>query len=66
MNWKFFLTIASRVLSRILDVLTPEIRHAIDDAVQRLYRKALKTDNPTDDMFVEVLAQLLGVELDEG
>lgn len=65
MNWSFFLKLAAKVLSGLLDILSPEIRSFVEESVVKLYARAVRTDNPTDDMFVEVLAELLSVDLPE-
>lgn len=62
MQWKPFVAIATRVLLSFIAVLSPEIRVLLSDMVVKLKKKASLTENPIDDMFVDVLAEILGVD----
>lgn len=56
-------------LRELLKVMTPNIVEAfqqmIKDGLQSLYDKALETDNKWDDMGIEIMAKVFGVELKE-
>lgn len=43
--------------------LTPTIEKALENAIHSLYEHALKTENDIDNIFVELLADLLDIEL---
>jgi hypothetical protein len=62
-TYDFWLSLSIKVLSTILDVVTPSLRKVLGDYVQDLYNKAKETENPWDDFFVKLLASLVGVEL---
>jgi len=64
-TYNFWLDLTIRVLSAILNVVSPSIRKLLAEFVQDLYQKAKETPNPWDDFFVKLLAGLLGVELKE-
>lgn len=42
---------------------SPAFRTLLESAVRDLYCKALNTENPFDDWFVEFLACLVGIDL---
>lgn len=64
MDWSTWEKIALKVLAAIIAALSPELRALLEDMVRELYRRARATDSPLDDKLVELLAAVLGVELD--
>ncbi len=59
MNW---MGILSSILWQVLKHISPEIRKAIQGLIAELRIKARATENPWDDLFVEVLAGIFSVE----
>lgn len=53
-----------RVLVALLRVISPELRRWLGELIRELYQRATATENPNDDVLVESLAGLLGVDLD--
>lgn len=51
------------LLRKILDSISPTIREFIETSVKELAIKAEATENPYDDVAVEILAWILCVEL---
>ena len=51
-----------KMLPKILKVITPELKAAAQNFVKQLEHHAKKTNNPLDDIFVEILKVLLEVE----
>jgi len=54
---------------KLLEQMSPQIVEALKEALevvlQNLYEQALKTENKWDDMGIEMLAKVLGIELEE-
>lgn len=63
-TWTFWERITIVVLSAILRAVSPVLREALQKSIKELYEKAKQTDNPYDDFFVELLARLLGIDLE--
>jgi hypothetical protein len=61
MNW--FITIAVKILSPIVSLLTAEIKGELHGFIKNLYEKALKTDNVFDDFFIKLLADVLQIKV---
>lgn len=59
------LSVRAVVLEPLLSALTPGIKKFLHEAIKSLYEKALITENPIDDFFVELLAGLLDVDLED-
>jgi len=64
-NWKKVISFALFFLKPALKLVSKFLRDEIEKAVQSWYRKALETENPWDDFFVEQLAQVLDIELEK-
>lgn len=52
------------LLPTILGAMSPEIRAFITTTIRDLAQRAKQTKNPFDDLGVQVLAGILGVDLD--
>ena len=65
MTWKFLLTAFSGIIGQIVKVISPELRKMLVEMVINLYQKAKATPNPWDDFLVELLAQVLGIDLEK-
>lgn len=53
------------LLRKILESISPDVKKFIDKSVKEWYVKAKETPNPYDDIAVEVVAWILGVDLDD-
>lgn len=63
MSTGFFVTLAVKVLSPLLSLITTPIKTELDSFIKSLYVKAKNTDSPIDDMFIKLLADILGIEV---
>ena len=57
-------TIVATLLSALVGALSPQIKKLLDDFLNDLYQRAVKTTNPVDDILVKFLADMLGVEIE--
>jgi hypothetical protein len=57
------LTILFPIVKIVVGSLTPEVKEAFEKFVKEQYERAKGTSNPFDDLAVEVLASIFGVEL---
>ena len=53
------------LLTRILTVISPDIRGLVDEWLKDLEDRAKATPNPWDDIFVAFLKMVLGVKTNE-
>lgn len=51
------------VLRLVVRALTPHIEEGLENMVRNLYEKAKETENDIDNIFCELLADLLDIEL---
>lgn len=51
------------VLRIIVRSLSPNIEKALENAIHSLYEHAQQTDNDIDNIFVELLADILDIDL---
>ena len=65
MNFNFLKSIVSKLILALLNAASPEIRDELEKFLRGLYAKALKTASPIDDVLVKMIADLLGVSLEE-
>ena len=63
MTTNFFLSLALKVLTPLLSLVTQPIKDELTSFVKNLYIKAKNTESPIDDLFVEMLAKILSIEL---
>jgi len=56
-------TLIAPVLRIVIRALSPIIKKGLEDSIRNLYNRALETENEIDDIFVELLADLLDIEL---
>lgn len=61
MNWHML----EKSIRMILLVTSPQFRTLLEDSMRVLYNKALKTENPWDDWFVEFLCKILMINLEK-
>jgi len=57
--------IVSLVLRPLLNIISPMISDLLEDSLGKLLEKARGTENPIDDIFVEFLFKVLGIEIPE-
>ena len=62
-TWSGILKIVAIVLGPFLKIISPMIKEALTDVLQKLYLKAYDTPNPIDDLFVGMLLDLLDIPL---
>lgn len=62
-NWGWLITILQIVLKPLLNALTPMIKELFEESLLKLLAAARKTDNPIDDLFVEFLFNVLGLDI---
>lgn len=48
-----------KIVALIIKSISPEIKEFLDDFILKLHEKAKQTDNPWDDLAVQLLADLL-------
>ena len=58
-----FWTITGTVLGLVVKTMTPQIEKALEKLIADLYVKAKATNNPYDDMAIEMIADLMDIEL---
>ena len=64
-TWKGILKIVALILGPLLKIVSPMIKDALTDVLQKLYLKAYATENPVDDLLVGLLLELLGIPYPE-
>jgi len=64
MNTSFFVSLAVKVLTPFLSLITSPIKTELETFVKNLYVKAKNTESPLDDMFVKLLADILGITVE--
>lgn len=64
-NFYPLVALIKTILLPILALVSEWLRDLLEDSVKKWYAKALETENPWDDFFVERLAFLLDIELPE-
>lgn len=65
MTYNWLKSIIALALGTLLKIISPEVRSALSDAINSLYKKAKNTENPWDDFFVEFLAEILNVKIED-
>lgn len=60
-TWVWILEVIGKVVIPILNLITPEIKDALNKFLTDLYLKALKTSNPWDDLFIGMLLDVLAI-----
>ena len=51
------------VLRLVVKALSPHIEQALENAIKSLYEHAKETENDIDNIFVELLADILDIDL---
>jgi len=62
-TWKGILWIIGGILKAILISVTPMIKEALQEGMVKLLEKARDTENPIDDLFVELLFKILDIDI---
>lgn len=63
MTWAKVIGFIARLLGALLPVISPEIKKLFEDSLRELYKRALATPNPIDDVFAKALCDLMGVNV---
>lgn len=53
------------LLRPILKAVTPMLKDLVEDNLIKLYNKAVATENPIDDLFMEFLLNILDIDVPE-
>ena len=64
MTWRILIETLTRAFVNLLAAVSPQIRDAFREFLKGLYVKAKQTENPWDDLFVEVIATVMKIDLD--
>ena len=64
-NWGWVIGLLQIVLKPLLNAVTPLIKDLFEDSLHKLLDKARETDNPIDDLFVEMLFDILNLPVPE-
>jgi hypothetical protein len=59
--WGWVIELILKVLVPVFNLVTPELRLLLNDFLTSLYLKAVKTENPWDDMAVGMLLDILAI-----
>lgn len=62
-TWGWVLRIIGVILSPLLKAISPLIKDALEDGMNKLLEKARETENPIDDLFVEFLFRILRLDI---
>ena len=62
-TWKGIIRIIGLFLKPLLNLASPMIKAELQKLLQTWYGKAKGTENPIDDLLVEFIADLLGVNI---
>jgi len=62
-TWSGILRVVAAILGPLLKIISPMIKDLFEDSLNKLLVKARATENPIDDLFVEFLFQLLGLDI---
>lgn len=60
-SWRWIIQIFSGMLGPVIGLISPVIKAALNELLTELYKKALATDNPWDDMFIGLLLDILAI-----
>ena len=64
-TYQIFMKLVKEIFELIMPRLSSHIRELLTAYLNELYKKAKETDNIFDDYFVELLADVLNIELQE-
>lgn len=64
-NWSWVISILQIILKPLLAAVTPLIKDLFESSLMKLLDKARETDNPIDDLFVEMLFNILDMPIPE-
>jgi len=62
-NWGWVIGLLQIILRPLLNAISPLIKDLFDDSLLKLLEKARATDNPIDDLFVEMLFNILDIPI---
>lgn len=64
-NFYPVLGIVKTILFPIFKLVSEWLKDLLEEQVKKWYQKALQTENPWDDFFIERLAYLLSIDLSD-
>jgi len=64
-NWKWILGIVGFFLKPILKAMTPNLEDELEKALVNLYKKALVTENPVDDLLMSFALEIFDIDVPE-
>jgi len=62
-NWGWVIRLLQIILAPLLAAVTPLIKDLFEDSLHKLLDKARSTENPIDDLFVEMLFNILDLPI---
>lgn len=60
-TWGWILKIMVPIFKKLLEMMTPKLEKALEDFLLEMYKKALETENPWDDMAFGFLLELFDI-----
>ena len=60
-TWTWLLNLVLPILGKLIDLISPAIKAELNNLLTQLYRKAVETPNPWDDMLVGFLLDILAI-----
>lgn len=64
-TYEITLSLIKKIFALILPEVSNHIRQLLEAYLKELYKKAIETENVFDDYFVKLLADVLGIKLEE-
>ena len=64
-SWKWLLGLIGLVLKPLLKAMTPTVEGAMEKALLEVYKKALETPNPIDDLAMKFVLDIVDIDVPE-
>ena len=61
MTWSLIVGLVLKLVTPIMSVVTPTLRHELQDWLVEYYKRAEETSNPWDDILAGFLLDVLGI-----
>lgn len=62
-SWKWLITLIGIVLKPLLKAMTPTIEGAMEKALLDVYKLALETPNPIDDLAIKFVLDIVDIDV---
>lgn len=59
------MSLISKILSTVLGLLSPQIKSLLTESLRGLYKNALTTPSPLDDLGIKTLCELLSIDISD-